>query len=178
MSRVEHACLMARYNQWMNARLYNAAMRLSPVELNADRKAFFGSILGTLNHIMVGDIIWLTRFATHPAGFAALQSSMGELPKPGGLDHIVDADIHALAERRKILDLVIINWTRSLTEQDLDHVLQYANTKGIVSRRNFFSLVMHLFNHQTHHRGQATTLLFQAGIDVGVTDLLAVIPNH
>ena len=56
--------------------------------------------------------------------------------------------------------------------------LQYTNTKGIVWRRNFASLVFHFFNHQTHHRGQATTLLSQAGQDVGVTDLLALIPNE
>ena len=60
---------------------------------------------------------------------------------------------------------------------DLDHVLVYANTKGVAAQWNFFSLVMHFFNHQTHHRGQATTLLSQAGIDVGVTDLLMLIPN-
>jgi len=57
-------------------------------------------------------------------------------------------------------------------------VLHYANTKGVKSQKRFSSLLMHFFNHQTHHRGQATTLLFQAGQDVGATDLLVLIPNE
>lgn len=177
MQRVEHACLMAQYNQWMNSRLYETAMRLSSDELSADRNAFFGSIIGTLNHLVVADTIWLKRFATHPAKFAALQLIRG-LPAPERLDQLLFADINALAEQRSTIDGVIKEWTASLTEQDLDHVLQYANMKGIVFRKNFFSLVIHLFNHQTHHRGQATTLLFQAGVDPGVTDLLMIIPDQ
>jgi uncharacterized damage-inducible protein DinB len=59
----------------------------------------------------------------------------------------------------------------------LSVVLTYANSKGVVSSKPFFGIVMHFFNHQTHHRGQATTLLSQAGVDVGVTDLMALIPD-
>lgn len=177
MQRVEHACLMAQYNQWMNSRLYEAAMRLSPDELSADRNAFFGSIIGTLNHLVVADTIWLKRFAAHPANFAALQPIMA-LPTPERLNQLLFTDIHALAEHRNTIDGVIKAWTASMTEQDLDHVLQYANMRGNVFRKNFYSLVMHLFNHQTHHRGQTTTLLFQAGVDPGVTDLMMIIPDQ
>ncbi len=177
MQRVEHACLMAQYNQWMNSRLYEAAMGLPPEELSADRRAFFGSIIGTLNHLVVADTIWLKRLATHPAGFSALQP-IRELPAPERLDQMLFTDMLALAERRSNIDRVILEWTGSMTEQDLDHVLQYANMKGVVFRKNYFSLVMNLFNHQTHHRGQITTLLFQAGVDPGVTDLMTIIPDQ
>ena len=177
MSVRDHVVLMAAYNKWMNVRLYAAAGRLSAQELLADRKAFFGSITGTLNHIVVGDTIWLKRFAAHPANHVALDP-VRQLQAPSSLDQVLFADFVSLANHRKMLDHVIRQWAESLTEQDFGHVLRYANTKGVVSNRRFSRLVMHFFNHQTHHRGQATTLLFQAGQDVGVTDLLAVIPDE
>jgi uncharacterized damage-inducible protein DinB len=172
-----HVVLMASYNEWMNAKLYAAAGKLPAADLAADRKAFFGSIIGTLNHLVVGDTIWLKRFATHPAGHAALDPVRG-LPAPESLDQLLFADLAKLLERRALLDRVIKSWASALTEADLRHVLHYANTKGVVSQKRLASLVVHFFNHQTHHRGQATTLLFQAGQDVGVTDLLAQIPDE
>ena len=177
MSRLDHICLMAKYNEWMNTKLYEAAMRLPGEELNADRNAFFGSILGTLNHLAVGDTLWLKRFATHPANYSTLELARN-LPTPASLDQLLYTDVQSLSTFRRSLDQVIVEWARSIADHDLDHVLHYANTKGVLADKNFFSLVMHFFNHQTHHRGQATTLLSQAGVDVGVTDLLAIIPNE
>jgi uncharacterized damage-inducible protein DinB len=167
---------MASYNEWMNAKVYEAARSLPEEELSANRKAFFGSILGTLNHLVVGDTIWLKRFATHPANHASLEP-IRRLPTPESLDQRLFTNMQNLADHRKWLDGVITEWARSIAESDLDHVLRYANMKGVAANKNFFSLVMHFFNHQTHHRGQVTTLLSQAGINVGVTDLLALIPN-
>ncbi|MEJ1959185.1 MAG: DinB family protein [Nitrosomonadales bacterium] len=177
MSRIDHICLMAKYNEWMNTKLYEAAKGLPSEEVVADRKAFFGSILGTLNHVAVADTIWLKRFATHPANFSALEM-VRNLPSPTGLDQLLCSDVVSLSSYRWLLDQAITKWAHSLMDADLDHVLHYANTKGVLADRNFFSLVMHFFNHQTHHRGQATTLLSQAGVDVGVTDLLVLIPNE
>ncbi|MFO1320538.1 MAG: DinB family protein [Burkholderiales bacterium] len=176
MTRLEHLRLMSRYNQWMNGRLYEAAGTLTHEQLVADRGAFFESIFGTLNHLVAGDTLWLKRFATHPAGFPLLDP-VRALPKPASLDEWQAADFAHLAERRRVLDGVIEAWVGALAEADIDHAFEYANTKGVVFRRNFFAVLMHFFNHQTHHRGQATTLLTQAGVDVGVTDLLAVIPT-
>jgi uncharacterized damage-inducible protein DinB len=177
MTTCSHIVLMASYNEWMNAKLYEAAGKLSPQELASDRKAFFRSILGTLNHIVVADTAWLKRFATHPAGYGSLDP-VRRLPAPVSLDQIVFADFGALCAHRKMLDEVIRRWVEELAEADLPHVLHYANMKGITAQRRFSSLVMHFFNHQTHHRGQATTLLHQVGQDLGVTDLLALIPNE
>ena len=73
MGRCSHVVLMASYNEWMNARLYEAAGKLPAPELAADRGAFFKSVLGTLNHIVVADTAWLQRFATHPARYATLE---------------------------------------------------------------------------------------------------------
>ena len=176
MSRTSHVCLMASYNEWMNAKVYEAAGSLPEEELSANRKAFFGSILGTLNHLVVGDTIWLKRFATHPANHASLEP-IRRLPTPESLDQCLFTNMQDLSGHRKWLDGVIIEWAGSIAESDLDHVLRYANMKGVAANKSLFGLVMHFFNHQTHHRGQVTTLLSQAGIDVGVTDLLALIPN-
>ena len=70
-----------------------------------------------------------------------------------------------------------IAFTQELTETDLDTPLEYANMNGVAQRKNLHAVLMHFFNHQTHHRGQVSTLLFQAGVDVGMTDLLALIPD-
>jgi len=177
MSFCSHIQLMASYNEWMNARVYEAAARLSPQELAADRGAFFKSVLGTLNHLVVADTRWLKRFATHPAHYATLDP-VRQLATPAALDQILFDDIGALTDHRRMLDGVIERWAADVKEADLAHLLEYKNMKGVPGHRRFESLVMHFFNHQTHHRGQATTLLFQAGHDVGVTDLLALIPNE
>ena len=81
MGRTNHICLMAIYNDWMNAKVYEAARSLTDEELSVDRKAFFGSILGTLNHLVAGDTIWLKRFAKHPANHLALEP-IRQLPAP------------------------------------------------------------------------------------------------
>ncbi|TVP42747.1 MAG: damage-inducible protein DinB [Halomonas sp.] len=172
-----HFALMASYNQWMNDTLYDAASKLSAAELAKDRGAFFGSILGTLNHIVVGDTLWLKRFATHPTSTATL-AVMVALPTPGRLDQVMFDDLEGLKAHRQWLDSVIIHWIAALTEDDLESVLSYHDTQGVASIRRFSSLIYHLFNHQTHHRGQVTTLLTQAGVDIGVTDLLALIPDE
>lgn len=176
MSRTNHICLMAAYNKWMNTKLYEAVMGLPEEELAANKKAPFGSILGILNHLVVGDTIWLKRFATHPANYSALEPIRG-LPAPTSLDQLLFTDIHSLSNQRKLLDQIITEWGHTVADRDLDHVLSYTNTKGVVTFKNFFSLVMHLFNHQTHHRGQVTTLLWQSSLDIGVTDLVALIPD-
>lgn len=177
MSRTSHICLMATYNGWMNAKVYEAARSLSDEELSADRKAFFGSILGTLNHVAAGDTIWLKRFAMHPANHSPLKS-VRQLPDPQSLDQLLFSSVRELSAHRVWLDRIIIEWARSITESDLDHTLSYASMKGVPSDRSFYSLVMHFFNHQTHHRGQVTTLLSQVGVDVGDTDLVVLIPSE
>lgn len=177
MNRTDHICLMAKYNEWMNTKLYEAASRLSDEELAADRKAFFGSIIGTLNHVVNGDTIWLRRFSAHPTNFPAF-AVLGDLPVPARLDQILFPDIRSLSAHRKQLDQIILDWAQSIAEADLDVVLSYSNMKKVAAKRNFYSLLVHFFNHQTHHRGQATTLLSQAGVDVGVTDLLMLIPDE
>ncbi|AZF37629.1 DinB family protein [Pseudomonas sp. R4-39-08] len=173
MNRIEHTRLMASYNQWMNRKVYEAAGKLTDAALVADRQAFFGSILGTLNHLVLGDTVWLKRFAEHPAGFSALLP-LSAIATPVDLRQLAFADISELSAQRAWLDQLILNWADSLQETDLDQRLRYHTMRGAAAEKPFFGLLMHFFNHQTHHRGQVTTLLSQAGVDVGDTDLLAL----
>jgi uncharacterized damage-inducible protein DinB len=176
LDRTSHVRLMANYNQWMNERIYAAAATLPPGVAAADRKAFFGSILGTLNHLVNGDIIWLKRFARHPAAYPAL-ALMAELPQPVGLNEPRAPDLAGLAALRRRLDTAILAFAAQVQDADLDVMLNWTNSKGEVWKREFGGVLTHFFNHQTHHRGQVTTLLSQEDIDVGVTDILVLVPE-
>ncbi|MEO8627518.1 MAG: DinB family protein [Betaproteobacteria bacterium] len=177
MSTLTQIRLLAQYNRWMNEKLYRCALQLPEENLHADRHAFFGSLFATLHHIYTGDAVWLKRFATHPTAFAALEP-VRKLAQPRSIIDFAHSDLGSLWEVRRALDETLVAWTEELSEGDLGHTLCYSNTKGVVAARSFESLVLHLFNHQTHHRGQATTLLSQEGLDVGTTDLLALIPDR
>ena len=168
---------MAAYNALMNDNLYGLAAQLVPEELHRDRQAFFGSLFGTLNHLVAADSIWLKRFSTHPARQPALDA-VREAPAVVALSAPMAGDLAGLLALRRSLDRTIGEWAAGLADADLDHTLAYANMKGVVSHKCYGSLIMHFFNHQTHHRGQATTLLSQCGLDAGVTDLLMLIPNE
>ncbi len=169
--------LMATYNQWVNQQVYEAASELTVDQLKEDRGAFFKSILGTLNHILVGDTIWLQRFANHPSASNSLQY-VRELDSPPSLDAVLYSDFGELRVARERMDEVTIDFAEGISDSDLTAVLDYVTTEGEPSGRNFGQLLQHFFNHQTHHRGQVSTLLSQAGKDVGVTDLLALIPDQ
>lgn len=176
MNVVEHFILLARYNADMNRKLYDAAAQLPAAELTADRQAFFGSLSGTLNHLLAGDTIWLKRFSTHPADFPAL-GVMQDLPQPSGLTHSFSDALPALRAYREQLDAIISALASQLTPADLAHTFEYRSTRGDLYRKEFGLVLLHFFNHQTHHRGQASTLLTQAGVDIGVTDLLLWVPD-
>ncbi|MBM96601.1 MAG: damage-inducible protein DinB [Oceanospirillaceae bacterium] len=177
MENNRHFLLMAQYNQRMNHQVYEAASRLTDAELRQNLGAFFGSVIGTLNHLMVGDLIWLRRFAKHSAHYQTL-NQLGALPVPTGLDDLIFNQLPPLEQTRKRLDQLILDWLESdVRSEDLHRTLVYQNTRGIAFERDFGELLSHLFNHQTHHRGQVSTLLSQLGQDVGVTDFLLDIPD-
>lgn len=172
----EDIVLLAQYNQTMNRQLYDAAATLPPEEVSADRGAFFGSLLGTMNHLIAGDTIWLTRFALHPSAFPALASMRGVAP-PSSLTHSFGDSLADLRAHRTRLDGLITGMAAEVSDADLGQVLVYRNLRGQEFQRHFGSLLLHFFNHQTHHRGQASTLLSQAGVDIGVTDLFVLLPD-
>src|SRR5690606_22607420 len=103
MSLKGHFELLSNYNQWMNSKVYEAAAHLTAIDLAKDRGAFFSSILGTLNHIVVGDTIWLKRFATQPSCLSWLRE-VADLRDPTSLAEWVFEALGALAEQPTRLD--------------------------------------------------------------------------
>lgn len=174
MSEINQLALLAEYNQLMNQRQYAAAEKLSMTDLCEDKGAFFKSVLGTLNHILVGDIIWLNRFAAHPSSSDAL-SYISELEKPKSLDAMLFMDFDELNAERQKIDGIIVKWIKQLSFNDINECISYSNMEGKSFSKPFVSLINHLFLHQVHHRGQVTTLLSQYGMDFGETDLIEII---
>ena len=163
--------LLASYNQWMNRRLYDTVATLPHEAIVADRGAFFVSILGTLNHLVVTDTIWLKRFAAAPDAPGVLAALDGT-PMPAALDAILYPTLPLLRERREWMDALILQWAATLTAERLDASLTYANTKGTTFTRSVLGLATHLFNHQTHHRGQAHAILTALGKPSLLLDLV------
>ena len=176
MDSLEVVRALAGYNAWINARLYDAAERLPEAERYAGRGAFFGSIAGTLNHLVVGDALWLRRFAAADEA-GALRAADSWLPRPATLDETLFTAWAPLRAMRERIDGLILAWCDELRPASLDAVLEYCNMRGEPQRRPLGLLLAHFFNHGTHHRGQVSTLLMQAGVDPGVTDLVAFLPQ-
>ncbi len=159
MISVEYCQLLARYNRWMNERLFAAAAQIDAAERTRDRGAFFGSIHRTLSHILWGDRVWIGRFNGTP--YAAPAYGADAYP-----------DFAGLTREREATDTAILDWAGSLIPAWLDSTLEYrAASDGRARQMPAWVAATHLFQHATHHRGQVTTLLKQAGRDPGVTDL-------
>lgn len=160
--RPEQARLMAAYNEWLNSRLYAVCAEVPDDERRRDRGAFFKSIHGTLNHLLLADKVWLGRFLGEPFAVRSLDQELFH-------------DFEDLERARVETDRQIVDWAAALTDESLAGMLDYTSISNPVPRSVEMSLaVTHLFNHQAHHRGQLTTLLSQCGKDYGVTDLLAL----
>ena len=155
----EYCELMARYNRWMNERLYALCAAAPDGERKRDRGAFFGSIHGTLNHLLWADRMWLGRFVGPACTYPAFGADMF-------------ADFDELKREREATDQAMLEWAGSVSAEWLESSLDYASVvDGNVRRLRKAIAVVHMYNHGTHHRGQLTTLLKQAGVDPGVTDL-------
>lgn len=153
---------MARYNSWMNERLYEACADMSDDERKLDMKAFFRSIHGTLNHILLADRVWLGRLSGQPFAVRSLEQELY-------------TDFAVLACERKKTDAEIERVVSSFGPSELNGSITYRSISQQKQTSASRSLIlMHLFNHQTHHRGQVTSLMSQLGRDVGVTDLIAL----
>ncbi len=147
----QHFLMFAAYNAWANASVYEAAGQLSSEEFTRDTGAFFGSLMGTLNHILVADRIWMKRFT-------------GEGDAPTLLDTVLHRELAALAAARQAEDRRISEWVASLSEAALEGRFTYMTVTDMrtVSQRLAPALA-HFFNHQTHHRGQAHAILTTLG---------------
>jgi len=158
----DHARLFARYNRWQNKSLYESAGTLTEAQRKEQRGAFFGSIHATLNHLLWADQIWMSRLASLPPPAAA--SIKESLAQYGGWPELEAA--------RARFDEVIRNWSDGLRSEDLEGDLTwFSGAAGRELTRPRWQLVVHLFNHQTHHRGQVHCLLTQFGAKPEATDI-------
>jgi uncharacterized damage-inducible protein DinB len=159
--------LMAEYNAEMNRRLYAAAARLSDAERKTDRGAFWHSIHGTLCHLVWGDTQWMSRFDAWP------KPEVGSKQSAEMIDDFV-----TLQARRETADARIIAGGGRVDDAWLaEDLVWFSGAAGKELRRPKAPLVVHFFNHQTHHRGQAHALLTACGQDTGDTDLFLVVPE-
>ena len=175
LSYKDHLLLMARYNAWMNGKMIALLSPVAEAALLEDRGAFFGSVMGTLNHLIVADLLWLNRMRGHPYG--AVLAPIDTLPKPSALAQILYPSMAAYAPVRTQLDALFIAFVAGLSGDDIAATLQYHDSRGQPHTKVLGGVLSHVFNHQTHHRGQATTLLSQMGLDAGVTDLHTQVPE-
>lgn len=153
-----HYQLMARYNQWMNEKLYAVCAEIPDATRKKDMGAFFKSMHGTLNHLLYGDIVWIARFKRQVVPTEIIE----EL-------HAAFGDLRAAREAK---DREILEWAATLTPEWLNAPFEFTSNVDRKTRvMPAWTLVSHLFNHQTHHRGQLTALIHQTGIDPGITDI-------
>ena len=159
---IQHFQSLARYNTLANQRIYEACAQLTEAERQQVRPAFFKSIHGTLNHILLGDRIWLGRFE-------------GTTMPSTGLDAVLYPDFEPLRSARIVEDRRIESFAAGLTEAFLSQTFDYVNNQGQSRADPALVLVAHLFNHQTHHRGQVHDLLTQTIVAPPVLDLHRVL---
>lgn len=163
----DYVRLMTRYNGEMNARLYAAAARLPEAERRRDRGAFFRSIHETLSHLLWADTMWMARFDGWRTPDVSLAGSATCYP-----------DFAQMAATRRDVDERMLAWAETLGSDWLAGRLAWrsgAAQRDMEAPRAM--LVMHLFNHQTHHRGQVHAMLTAAGETTGDTDLMLVLPS-
>ena len=156
----DHFVTFARYNQWANRRLYAAAALMRDADYRADRGAFFKSVHGTLNHLLTTDRIWMKRFT-------------GQGEAPARLDAVLFDAFADLRGPREAEDARILAYVESLDDAALEGVFRFARASSPeLYEQQLGPALAHLFNHQTHHRGQAHAVLTGLGYDGPELDLL------
>ncbi|MGO9233983.1 MAG: DinB family protein [Methylocella sp.] len=157
---------MAKYNRWQNANLYTSGDALSDEDRKRERGAFFGSIHATLNHLLWADRMWMHRFAGMEKPSGDLKASVAHTP-----------DWQDLKHERESFDEVILRWAESLDPAWFDGELTWVSGAAHMEiTRPKWILVTHMFNHQTHHRGQVHCMITQCGLKPHDTDLPFMMP--
>ena len=151
---------MAGYNKWANGQLYDAVGKLSPAAFVAARSGFFPSLMRTLNHILVGDTIWMGRL--EGTGHRAIAS----------LDQVLHDEFHALRQARAAMDDRIVAFMDGLSSDRLAEDMAYSTMAGLAMVTPLDQVLTHFFNHQTHHRGQAHAMLSSTDVPPPSLDLI------
>lgn len=170
MDLIEQYRALARYNSWMNRKLYLLSAALNDDQRKRDRGAFFRSIHGTLNHLLLTDRVQVSRFVAQPL---VSRDQRGNPIEIRALSQELYPDFEVLRREREETDRFIEGWTQALTPDQIAGDLHYrAMADGNWHRHPKWWAITHMFNHQTHHRGQITQMLQEAGSEPGVTDFM------
>jgi len=146
-----HYEMLARYNQWANARLYAMAAALPDQEYRKNVGAYFGSLHRTLNHLLTADRIWMRRLT-------------GTGDHPHKLDAVLFDELPALRTARQTEDARMVAFVAGLDEPDFGKHWAYQTLNGTPQSQPRGEILAHVFNHQTHHRGQAHAILTVLGV--------------
>lgn len=176
MDRLNHICLRATYNEWMNGKIYNVLLCEFPFGVSRDNGAPIDSIVAMLNHLIIVDTLWLKRFTLHPANYSALAPIVSS-SIPEDLNQIVSDDLATLHHHREMLDSLICELAHSISRIDLDYLLCYKSKRGAIVNGKFFNIIMYFFNYQSHIREKILDLMRQADIDIDATELIVPVPS-
>jgi uncharacterized damage-inducible protein DinB len=147
----QHFAMLADYNRWANRRLYDMAEALPENLLKKDVGVYFRSLHGTLNHLLAADRIWMHRLD-------------GQDSHPDRLNAILFDDLPSLRAARQLEDTRIVNFIGRLADSEFDTSREYLTLNGAPQQQPLRYILAHLFNHQTHHRGQAHAALTMLGV--------------
>lgn len=150
MRALDHVQALYEYNEWANEHVLKAASALSDDEFGRDLGASFGSVEGSLAHIVAGQTVWLQRWTS-----GSNPKSLMELQAIRGLPAIEAEFAESHAGLRE--------YVAGLTDENLDRVLHYRDSRGEAHERPMWQLLVHLANHGTHHRAEAAMLLTSLG---------------
>ena len=165
MSLAKNFKMMSLYNQRINTQLLGCCLNLSNEVLNKDTNSFFPSIIAYWNHLLFGDLILLSRIASNDIAQLNDQA-LSIFPSP-----------KSLAKLREQVDVVIVDYCANLTDEACGKLITYTTTEGELITKVVADITQHLFNHQTHHRGQLTCVLSQSGVNYGCMDLPVIVPE-
>ena len=164
---MKNLLVMANYNTWVNAQIFEVCRKICDEQYRKDLGTFFGSIHNTLNHILLVDLLYMGRL------------------KGDSIDHIHSLkqvlydDLESLVNARVEVDRELTEYVQGLSQNDLKRTVRYTRMSGEVCEENVEDILLTLFNHQTHHRGQVHAMLTQSGIeksempDIDLVDYLA-----
>lgn len=167
---------MSLYNQRINRQLMHCCLPLPVKVLEQDSQSFFTNIISYWNHLLFGDLILLTRLAQHNIGQLAL-ADFASFPSPKFPQDIYYQELPQLNMCRQQLDELIIRFCQKLTDNECEQAISYTTTEGELLTKRVGDVIQHLFNHQTHHRGQLSCVLSQCGVDYGCMDLPVIVPE-
>jgi len=174
LSLVNNFQMMAKYNKRINQQLITCCQSLSSDDLLKETDSFFSNIISYWNHILFGDLILLNRLAVN--GISCLsETSLNGLPTPKSPHEIHHENFNDIMVLRNKVDVIITQYCESLSDLDCEKRITYQTTEGEMITKKVADITQHIFNHQTHHRGQLTCILSQLGVNYGCMDLPVIV---